>query len=198
MRRLCIQDNVKITGEEFFSHGDHVHIGSGTEIQAAGGVTIGNNVIIAFNCVLWTINHDYNGTMLPYDFNRIRRPIVINDNVWIGRNVLINGGVRVGEGAVIGMGSVVTRNIPPLAIVGGNPARILNFRPLKKYQVLKEAGDLIANKGNTCMACGADTNGKFYFSEMPRRKKKLFWKRLINPLILKIKLLKIRQAGLKL
>ncbi len=197
MHRLCIQDDVKMTGEEFFSHGDHVHIGSGTEIQAEGGVTIGNNVIISFNCVLWSINHDYNGTMLPYDFSRIRRPIVINDNVWIGRNVLINGGIRIGEGAVIGMGSVVTRSIPPLAIVGGNPARVLDFRSLKKYIALREAGELIANKGNTCMACGAEAHGKYYFSEMFPRKRKPLWNRLINPLILKIKLRKIMHANLK-
>lgn len=198
MNRLCIQDNVKVMGKENFFHGDHVHIGANTEIQAEGGVTIGNNVLISFNCVLWTINHNYNGTILPYDFSRIKCPIVINDNVWIGRNVIINGGVHIGEGAVVGMGSVVTRNIPPLAIVGGNPARILNFRSLKRYQASQKAGEVMANKGNTCMACGPDTHGKFYYSEMLPRKKKPPWKRLLNPFILKIKLFKINQANLKL
>lgn len=54
-------------------------------------------------------------------------PIIGND-VWIGQNVTINRGVRVGNGAVIAAFSVVTRDVPPYAIVGGNPARIIKMR----------------------------------------------------------------------
>ena len=53
---------------------------------------------------------------------------VIGNDVWIGDDVLIKGGVIIGDGAIIGMGSVVTKNVPPYAIVAGAPAKIIRFR----------------------------------------------------------------------
>lgn len=54
--------------------------------------------------------------------------IIIDDDVWIGLNAIILSGVHVGRGAVITAGAIVTRDVPPYAIVGGNPARIIKFR----------------------------------------------------------------------
>jgi virginiamycin A acetyltransferase len=59
-------------------------------------------------------------------------PIVIDNDVWIAANVTIKQGVHVGNGAVIGMESVVTKNVPPYAIVGGNPAQIIKYRFTQK------------------------------------------------------------------
>lgn len=53
---------------------------------------------------------------------------VIEADVWIGRSALIKSGIKIGVGAVVGMGSVVTKDVPPYAIVGGNPARLLRYR----------------------------------------------------------------------
>ncbi|SFR01419.1 transferase hexapeptide (six repeat-containing protein) [Enterobacter sp. kpr-6] len=55
-------------------------------------------------------------------------PIIINDDVWIGCNVTILSGVEIGRGAVIAAGSVVTKDVPPYAIVGGNPAKTISMR----------------------------------------------------------------------
>ena len=52
----------------------------------------------------------------------------IGNDVWIGENVMIKGGVKIGDGSIIGMGAVVTKDVPPYAIVGGVPARIIRFR----------------------------------------------------------------------
>ena len=53
---------------------------------------------------------------------------LIGNDVWIGRNVLIKGGVSIGDGAIVAMGAVVTKDIPPYAIVGGVPAHIIKYR----------------------------------------------------------------------
>lgn len=52
----------------------------------------------------------------------------IGNDVWIGNHVLIRGGVKIGDGAVVAMGSVVTKDVPPYAIVGGVPAKVLKYR----------------------------------------------------------------------
>lgn len=57
------------------------------------------------------------------------RPVVIEDDVWIGFNAVILKGVRVGRGAVIGAGSVVTKDVPPMAVVVGNPGRVIRILP---------------------------------------------------------------------
>jgi chloramphenicol O-acetyltransferase type B len=53
---------------------------------------------------------------------------LIGHDVWIGRNTLIKQGVTIGNGAVVGMGSVVTKDVAPYAIVGGNPAKLIRYR----------------------------------------------------------------------
>lgn len=133
--------------------GQNIHIGHHTEIMAEGGISIGNNVVISYHCVLWSIDHRYEGDSLPYDKARIRRPIMIHDNVWVGRNVIVRGGVTIGEGAVVAMGSVVTRDVPPLAVVGGNPARVLKFRDAGRYARNKAEGRFLWREEGVCGAC---------------------------------------------
>ena len=55
-------------------------------------------------------------------------PIVVEDDVWIGMDAIILSGLTIGQGAVIAAGSVVTKSIPPYAIAGGNPAKVINYR----------------------------------------------------------------------
>ena len=57
--------------------------------------------------------------------NVIMKPVVIEDRSWVGLNSIILKGIRIGEGAVVSAGSVVTKNVPPYTVVGGNPAKIL-------------------------------------------------------------------------
>lgn len=54
--------------------------------------------------------------------------IIVGDDVWIGANVIVNSGVKIGQGAVVAAGSVVVKDVPPYAIVGGNPAKFIKYR----------------------------------------------------------------------
>ena len=99
---------------------------------------IGNFVSIAED-VLFILggNHNMN-TFSTYPFKVMvlgekreawsKGPIIVEDDVWIGTRAIILSGVRIGKGAVIAAGTVVTKDIPPYAIVGGNPAKIIKFR----------------------------------------------------------------------
>jgi len=55
-------------------------------------------------------------------------PIIIEDEVWIGTNVLIFSGVTIGKGAILAAGAIVTKDVPPYAVVGGNPAKLIRYR----------------------------------------------------------------------
>ena len=165
LNNVCFQPPCQIWGEEHLQLGRNIHIGRHSEIMAEGGITIGNNVVISFHCVLWSIDHRYEGDLLPYDQARLRRPIVIGDNVWIGRNVIVRGGVSIGEGAVVAMGSVVTHNVPPLALVGGNPARVLKFRDADRYAKNQAEGHSLWRTDGVCGACQAPD---FYLADAQR------------------------------
>lgn len=117
------------------SIGDYVFISGLGRIFANGGLTIGNNVIISFNVLLMTSDHNYNMPdikTVPFDHRRIHKPVKIGNHVWIGANVIIVPGVTIGDFAVIAAGSVVTKDIAPFTVVGGNPAKIIKVRTNKK------------------------------------------------------------------
>lgn len=112
----------------YVDYGKNISIGKNFFMNQActfmdrGGITIGNDVFIAPKVCLTTINHDFN----PYNRkSTFCKPIVIHDRVWIGINATICPGVSIGENSIIAAGSVVTKDVPPNVIVGGNPAKIL-------------------------------------------------------------------------
>ncbi len=102
--------------------GKNVFINSGCHFQDQGGIIIGDGVLIGHNVVLATINH-----ALAPSQNRKNHyaPITIGNNVWIGSNVTILPGITIGEWAVIAAGAVVTKNVAPYTVVGGNPAKLI-------------------------------------------------------------------------
>jgi len=115
--------------------GNNVHF-NGMLIMGVGEVTIGDNFHSGAECVIISEIHDYEGGALPYDANRIPRPVHIGDNVWLGYRVMVLGGVAIGDGAIIQAGSVVVRSIPRYAIAGGHPATVFGSRDVERYRRL--------------------------------------------------------------
>lgn len=74
--------------------------------------------------------------LLPYDERYFCRKVVIGKYVWIGARATILPGVTIGDGAVIGAGSVVTKDVPSCAVVGGNPAKVVKYRNIEKFNDL--------------------------------------------------------------
>ena len=136
----CIlHGKVTIVYPEHLSLGNNVHIGSNALIDALGGVIIGDNTHVSRNLTIYSCNHNYEGNFLPYDNISIRKPVVIGKNVWIGADVKIIPGVTIGDGAIIGMGVVISKNVPPLAVVVGQPFRIIKYRDEQHYNKLEES-----------------------------------------------------------
>lgn len=108
--------------------GNNIQINPGTCIY--GNVIIGDNVMIAPNCMIAGGNHGIANIPEPMITQTCtsKGPIIIEDDVWIASNSIILDGVRIGSGAVIGGGSVVTKDIPPMAIAIGNPAKVIKYR----------------------------------------------------------------------
>lgn len=106
------------------SFGDNCMINSDVKFIDFGGITIGNNVGISMGTILCSDNHPCNPLTLD-EWEDVKEPIVIEDDVWIGANVTILGNVIIGKGAIIGAGSVVTKNIPSGEVWAGNPARFI-------------------------------------------------------------------------
>lgn len=90
-------------------------------------------------------NHNYEGNMIPYDTTYIKKEITIGDCVWFGNRVTVVGNVNIGEGAIIAAGSVVVKDVPPCAIVGGNPAKIIKYRDKEHYYCLRKEKSFIDN-----------------------------------------------------
>ena len=104
--------------------------GIGIRAQINGKAIIGNNVMMGPDVCIYVRNHAFDRTDMPMNLQGFttEKPVVIEDDVWIGARVIILPGVHVGTGAVIGAGAVVTKDVPDYAVVGGNPAHILKMR----------------------------------------------------------------------
>jgi acetyltransferase-like isoleucine patch superfamily enzyme len=107
--------------------GDNSQINPGTAIY--GKVKIGKYVMIAPNCMLTGGNHNYENTeQYIMQQGSTSKGIIINDDVWIGANTTVLDGVEIGEGAIVGANSLVNKDVPPFAIFGGNPAKLIKWR----------------------------------------------------------------------
>jgi maltose O-acetyltransferase len=131
-----IYGQFRVTSPQNIHLENNVHINENARIRGEGGLYIGENSHISRNLVIYTVNHRYEGDLLPYDSIKILKPVVIGKNVWIGINVEIAPGVSIGEGAIIGMGTLVAKDVPPFTVVGAAPQQVLKTRDIKRYHLL--------------------------------------------------------------
>lgn len=116
------------------SVGEHSVINRNCRLDARGGLTIGSNVSISPECYLISASHDPHSP----SFAGASKPtaVTIDDYVWLGVRALVLPGVTIGRGAVVGAGAVVSRDVPAMAIVAGNPARVIGQRQAEPHYTL--------------------------------------------------------------
>ena len=85
-------------------------------------------------------NHNFEGNEIPYDSTKVYKNIEIGDYVWFGNRVTVVGNVKIGKGAIIAAGSVVCKDVPEYAIVGGNPAKVIKYRDIDHFKELESKG----------------------------------------------------------
>ena len=126
---------------------------NGMQIDGGGGVVIGSYFHSGRECMIITQNHDYDtGELIPYGKNYAYKDVIIDDYVWFGRRVTILPGTHIGEGAIIQAGAVVHGEIPPMAIVGGNPAKVFMYRDKEHFEELKSKGQVFSDE-SYCKLC---------------------------------------------
>ena len=114
----------------YCSYGQNIHLGEHVFLNVlciildCNEVRIGDHVMIGPGVQIYTAAHMLEAEARNQGWE-IAKPIVIEDNVWLGGGAILVPGVRIGRNAVVGAGAVVTRNVPANTVVAGNPARVI-------------------------------------------------------------------------
>lgn len=117
-----------------FGSGVNVQIGENSSLNRGlwigNDTIIGNDVMTGPEVIILSGTHNFKDLSIPMTKQGApaRRPVVIGDDVWIGARAIILPGVKVGSHSIIAAGSVVTKDVPEWAIVGGNPAKVIKYR----------------------------------------------------------------------
>ncbi|MCB1685533.1 MAG: acyltransferase [Pseudomonadales bacterium] len=140
--------NVNLTTWQFAEHAGHIDIGDfcllspGVRIDSATCVEIGSNSMLAASVYITDADwHDLYDRTRPIGTTR---PVILENNVWIGDSCIVCKGVRIGADTVVGAGSVVTSDLPAGVIAAGNPARVI--RPLDASIPLRRRQDLLEDQ----------------------------------------------------
>ncbi len=127
---VWFRDNVTIWFPEGVSIGAGSMIGENCFLDGFGGLAIGRDVLVAHNTSLISEDHGFSTRRLPIRLQpKVGERIIVEDDVWIGCGVRVLKGVRIGTGAIVAAGSIVNRDVPAYAIVGGVPAKVIGQRP---------------------------------------------------------------------
>ena len=120
-KNCFIQFPVCIEGREFIELGDNVSINSFVHIWGQGGITIGDDTLIASHVALVSVTHNIKA--IKYRESIIEKPIHIGNNVWLGSHCVIMPGITIEDNVIVGAGSVVTKDLEKNGIYTGVPAK---------------------------------------------------------------------------
>ena len=107
--------------------GAYACLGADVDCYAVAPIVLGDNVTVSQGVKLCTASHDIASPIMELMY----APIVIEANTWVAAWSIVLPGVTVGEGAVVGAGAVVTKDVAPWTVVGGNPAKVIGKRELR-------------------------------------------------------------------
>lgn len=123
-KRCAVASSAKIWAPWNLMIGDYVAIGPRAEIYNVAPIRMGSNITISQDAYLCTASHDISYLKKPLVF----KPITLADSTWVAAKAIILLGVTIGEGAVVAAGAVVTKDVEPWTVVGGNPVRVIKTR----------------------------------------------------------------------
>lgn len=138
--RLCARlfdvcgEAVNVEPGVWFGSGSEIRLGHrsglGKDAVIMGQAHIGDDVMMGPRVMILSTNHNFSDVDRPMNRQGLTpsAPVVIEDDVWIGAGVILLPGRRVGSGAIVAAGCVVSQDVPPRSIVGGNPMRVLGDR----------------------------------------------------------------------
>ena len=124
----AVYGSAKIFAPWNLDMGDGCNIGPRVEIYCKAPVALGDGVSISQDSFICTASHDVSDPDMKLTLGEIH----IGDDVWIGARAIILPGVTIGEGAIVAAGAVVTKDVEPWTVVGGNPAKFIKKRILKE------------------------------------------------------------------
>jgi maltose O-acetyltransferase len=128
-------DNVIVLNRCRYGDGRRLSVGNGTQLgfnsRIMGEVTMGDQVMMAPDVVIMAVTHDISNPDIPMISivdALIETPVFIGNDVWLGTRCIVMPGVTIGDHAVVAANSVVTKDVPPYAVVGGVPAKLIKMR----------------------------------------------------------------------
>lgn len=137
------------------SIGKNFYIGRFSQIEC--DAEIGDNVIFAnYVALVGRYDHNYKQIGVPirlaskimdvdYDWKGINSKVIIEDDVWVGYGSILVSGIKIGRGSIIAAGSIVTKDIEPYTIVGGNPAKFIKYR-FTEDEIIEHEKKIYLNK----------------------------------------------------
>lgn len=127
---VSFADHIRFSRLKNIFLGDNVFINFYSGLFASDApITVGNSVMIGPYTRIFTQNHRYDDLKQSmYKQGYVSKPVIIEDDVWIGANCTVLPGVRIGKGSIVGAGSVVTKDVQPYSVVGGVPAKRIKKR----------------------------------------------------------------------
>lgn len=123
---------VEVSNPKNLSVGKHSGLGLNANLSSVDTITIGDRVLMGPDVMMFTTDHNWcDQDETYYNKGMTKSPVIIEDDVWIGARVIILKGVTIGRGATIAAGSVVTKDVDSMAIVGGVPAKFIKSKSIK-------------------------------------------------------------------